>query len=162
MSIVSEKGQNFMSERKRGQKICEKCNATNGVRAYECKNCDHPFKMKKYRKGNKKKQVEDHKTLNEGDLIRVVGGSGCHYMDTKGDRHYFTDRGKYKVMGTDENGIIAIGKHGHQYIYMGKRKPSKLLDNIINDKHKIILLKNADPRMSHSIYGSAKRRKSRA
>jgi len=151
-----------MIKKKRGQKICEKCNCVNGVRAYECKECDHPFKMKKYRKGNKKKQVEDHKTLNKGDLIRVVGGNGCHYIDSKGDKHYFTDRGKYIVMSTDNQGILTRGKHGYQYIYMGKYRQSKLLDTCYDAPHKIILLKNADPKVRHSIYGSAKRVKSRA
>ena len=150
-----------MTKRKRGQKLCEKCNTPNGVRAYECKNCDHPFKMKKYRKGNKKKPVEDHTTLNKGDLIRVVGGNGCHYIDRNGDRHYFTDRGKYVVHGTTSDGITSYGKHGYQYIYMGKRKPSKLADNIYWDRHKIILLKDAASG-NHSVYGSPKRRKSRA
>tara|TARA_R110002051_G_scaffold257963_2_gene317026 strand:+ start:224 stop:679 length:456 start_codon:yes stop_codon:yes gene_type:complete len=151
-----------MIEKKRGQKLCEKCNTPNGVRAYECKECDTPFKMKKYRKGNKKKQVEDHRTLNKGDLIRVVGGSGCHYMDENGDRHYFTDRGKYLVSSTNRDGILTHGKHGFQYIYMGKRKPSKLSNNTYWDRHKIILLKDADPSVRHSVYGSPKRSKSQA
>ena len=151
-----------MIKKKRGQKICEKCSCVNGVRAYECKECDHPFKMKKYRKGNKKKQIEDYTTLNKGDLIRVVGGSGCYFQDSKGDKHYFTDRGKYLVMDTDDKGIIAIGKCGHQYIYMGKFKQSQTLDTCWDSPHKIILLKNADPKVRHSIYGSAKRVKSRA
>jgi hypothetical protein len=118
--------------------------------------------MKKYRKGNKKKQVEDHKTLNRGDLIRVVGGNGCHYIDRHGDRHYFTDRGKYLVQSTTADGIMTYGKHGHQYIYMGERKQSKLIDSGYWDKHKIILLKDADPKSPHSIFGSPKGSRSRA
>ena len=65
-----------MTKRKRGQKICENCGEVNGVRAYECKKCEYPFKMKKGRRTPKKKQVEDHTTLSKGDVIRVVGGSG--------------------------------------------------------------------------------------
>tara|TARA_R100000742_G_C4233662_1_gene54702 strand:+ start:166 stop:618 length:453 start_codon:yes stop_codon:yes gene_type:complete len=148
-----------MIKKKRGQKICEKCGTPNGVRAYECKECDHPFKMKKWRKGNKKKPVEDHKTLNKGDLIRVVGGNGCHYIDKNGDRHYFTDRGKYIVSGVDNDGILSYGKHGYQYIYMGKRKPSNLSDNTFWDRHKIILLKDA-AQMSQENHVSSKRRRS--
>jgi hypothetical protein len=162
MSIVSDIGVIYMSGKKRGQKVCEKCNCVNGVRAYECKECDAPFKMKKYRKGNKKKQVEDHKTLNRGDLIRVVGGNGCHYIDRNGDRHYFTDRGKYLVQSTTADGIMTYGKHGHQYIYMGERKQSKLIDSGYWDRHKIILLKDADPKSPHSIFGSPKGSRSRA
>ena len=148
-----------MTEKKRGQKACENCGCVNGVRAFECKECDHPFKMKKYRKGNKKNPVEDHTTLNKGDLIRVVGGSGCHYIDKNGDRHYFTDRGKYIIHATTHDGILTHGKCGFQYIYMGKRKPSKLIENVYWDRHKIILLKDAASG-KHSVYGSPKRHKS--
>ena len=70
-----------MSKRKRGQKICENCGEVNGVRAYECKVCEYPFKMKRGRRTPKKKQVEDHTTLSKGDVIRVVGGSGSYHTD---------------------------------------------------------------------------------
>ena len=49
-----------MTKRKRGQKVCDNCGEINGVRAYECKKCEYPFKMKKGRRTPKKKQVEDH------------------------------------------------------------------------------------------------------
>ena len=94
-------------------------------------------------------------------MIRVVGGNGCHYIDKNGDRHYFTDRGKYVVESTTNDGIMSYGKCGYQYIYMGKRKPSKLTDNVYWDRHKIILLKDAASG-THSVFGSSKRRKSRA
>ena len=119
-----------MSKRKRGQKICENCGCVNGVRAYECKECDHPFKMKKWRKGNKRKPVEDHTTLQKGDLIRVVGGSGSYYTDYNGERTYLIDRGKYTVQQTDSQGIYAYGNTGFNYLYMGNSCPSPLLDTI--------------------------------
>ena len=147
-----------MTERKRGQKICSECGCVNGVRAYECKQCDYPFKMKKYRKGNKKKPVDDHKTLIKGDVIRVVGGSGPYHTDYNGEKTYLIDRGKYVVDHTDQQGIGAYGKTGFNYLYMGKSCPSPLMDTITKAPCKIILLKGA----AHPNYGSPKRRRSRA
>ncbi len=130
-----------------GQKICSSCDEINGVRAFECKNCGTAFKMKKARRGPKKTQVEDFTTLKKGDLIRVVGGSGTYYINESGDKHYFTDRGKYIVSSIDKNGIVANGPCGMCYLYMGKKKRSKLLDTMWNAPHKIILLQNdADER----------------
>ena len=116
-----------MIEKKRGQKLCEQCGTPNGVRAYECKNCDYPFKMKKYRKGSKKKRVDDFTKLQKGDEIRVVGGSGPYYTNENGEKLYLTDRGKYIVKNVDENGIHTHGKHGYDYLYMGKNAPRKYL-----------------------------------
>tara|TARA_Y100001951_G_C11262545_1_gene253431 strand:- start:543 stop:893 length:351 start_codon:yes stop_codon:yes gene_type:complete len=96
--------------------------------------------MKKGRKGPRKKKVEDFKTLKKNDIIRVVGGSGCYYTDKNGDRHYFTDRGKYKVDSIDNKGIHVYGNSGHYYLYMGKKCRSELLDSITNAPHKIILI----------------------
>ena len=119
-----------MSKRKRGQKICENCGEVNGVRAYECKKCEYPFKMKKGRRTPKKKRVEDHTTLGKGDVIRVVGGSGSYQTDYNGERTYLVDRGKYVVQQTDSQGIYAYGNTGFNYLYMGKSCPSPLLDSI--------------------------------
>ena len=142
-----------MIEKKRGQKLCEKCNTPNGVRAYECKNCDYPFKMKKYRKGSKKKRVDDFTKLQKGDEIRVVGGSGPYYTNENGEKLYLTDRGKYIVKNVDENGIHTHGKHGYDYLYMGKKCPSPILDSITKAPHKIILIRSE----SHPNHVSPKR-----
>lgn len=147
-----------MAEKKRGQKICSECGTANGVRAYECKNCDYPFKMKKYRKGNKNKQIDDFMTLQEGDEIRVVGGSGPYYLRENGEKLYLTDRGKYIVKDVDDSGVHVHGKHGYSYLYMGKRCPSKVLDSITKAPHKIILLRSA----SHPNHVSPNGRRSRA
>ena len=146
-----------MSKRKRGQKICENCGCVNGVRAYECKECDHPFKMKKWRKGNKRKPVEDHTTLQKGDLIRVVGGSGSFHTDYNGEKTYLVDRGKYVVEHTDSQGIYAYSNTGFNYLYMGKRCPSPMLSTITKAPCKIVLLKS----VSHVNHVSSKRSKSR-
>ena len=108
MPIVSENEEKLMVK-KRGQKQCSECGHINGVRSYNCKNCDHPFKMKKGRKTPRKKIVEDHEELNRGDWIRVVGGTGDYYTREDGEKLYFTDRGKYKVISTDTDGIHAVG-----------------------------------------------------
>lgn len=125
---------------KRGQKLCKTCNTINGVRSFFCKNCDAEFKMKKARRGIRKKRIEDYKTLTRGDIIKVVGGSGPYYLDKKGDKHYFVDRGKYTVQSTDSQGIRVYGKHGYGYLYMGKKCKSDLLDSIIKVPCKIVLL----------------------
>jgi len=147
-----------MTEKKRGQKLCSECGCVNGVRAYECKQCDYPFKMKRGRRTPKKKQVEDHMTLNKGDVIRVVGGSGSYHTDYNGEKTYLIDRGKYVVDHIDQQGIGAYGKTGFNYLYMGKSCPSPLMNTITKAPCKIILLKGA----AHPNYGSAKRRRSRA
>ena len=141
--------------KKRGQKICSKCNCINGVRAYNCKQCDHPFEMKKARRGPRKKLVEDYRELKRGDTIRVVGGSGDYYIDKEGNKHYFVERGKYKVYSIDNRGIQCYGKHGYTYIYMGKRCRSKLVESCYKAPHKIMLL-------SQPNHVAPKRRRSRA
>ena len=139
----------IVSGKRRGVKVCENCGCANGVRAYECKECDHPFKMKKLRKRRKRIPVEDHMTLRRGDMIRVVGGTGDHYVDEDGLKHYFTDRGKYIVHSTDDTGIKCYGSHGYTYIYMGKSCRSRLLDTIQKEAHKILLLPDvsSNPRL---------------
>jgi hypothetical protein len=99
--------------------------------------------MKRARIGPKNKQVEDHTTLHRGDLIRVVGGSGSYYEDKEGDKHYFTDRGKYTVYEIHKDYILARGSYGTTCLYMGKKRRSKLLDSIWDAPHKILLLKGA-------------------
>ena len=128
---------------KRGQKLCSNCETMNGVRSYECKQCGTKFKMKRVRLGPKNQRVEDHTTLNKGDVIRVEGGSGSYYLDKEGDKHYFTDRGKYTVFGIYKDYILAIGPYGTTILYMGKKRRSKLLDSMWDAPHKILLLKGA-------------------
>ncbi len=139
----------IVSEKRRGVKTCEKCGCVNGVRAYECKQCDHPFKMRKRRKRRKRVPVTDYTTLKKGDTIRVVGGTGDHYLDKHGIKHYFIERGKYTVQSIDDYGIKCYGKHGYTYIYMGKSCRSKLLNSIRKEAHKILLLPDvsSNPRL---------------
>lgn len=127
------------SQRKRGKKLCQDCGAEHGVRTYECE-CGYEFPMKKKRKGRRKVLVEDFKTLKEGDEVKLVGGSGPYYVDDAGDRHYLIDRGRYKVVSRDANGLIVVGKHGYGHLYMGKTCEG-LVPSITKQACKLLLLK---------------------
>lgn len=121
----------------RGRKACKECGVINGVRAYVCKHCGEEFKMKKHRKRSHKIPVENFRDLKEGDLIRVVGGSGPYHTSEDGERTYFIDRGKYTVVKIEKDGIQARGNAGMCYLYMGESCPSKLLDTITNSPCKL-------------------------
>lgn len=124
---------------KRGQKLCPNCNTINGVRTFVCKNCEAEFKMKKGRKRPRTKKVEDYKTLERGDTIKVVGGSGPYHTSREtGERTYMIDRGKYTVISTDITGIQVYGPNGYGYLYMGEIKPSLLIDSITQAPCKIL------------------------
>lgn len=140
------------SQRKlgRGRKVCSHCQTINGVRSYECKNCGQEFKMKKAPKGIRKKRIEDFKTLQKGDWIKVVGGSGPFFTDEYGEKSYMVDRGKYLVDHIDNQGIHAYGDTGYNYLYMGKRCPSPMLESITRSPCKILLLKNMPPKRSRN------------
>tara|TARA_Y100001972_G_scaffold117408_1_gene156380 strand:- start:1186 stop:1590 length:405 start_codon:yes stop_codon:yes gene_type:complete len=126
---------------KPGQKMCPECDCINGVRAFICKQCNYEFKMKKRRRGVRKILVKDYNMLNKGDKIRVVGGSGPFHTDNNGERTYLVDRGKYTVDKIDNLGIHAYGNTGYNYLYMGKRCPSDLLQSITRAPCKIFLMR---------------------
>lgn len=117
-------------KKKRGQKTCVECDAINGVRAFVCKECGSEFKMKKGRIRPHNVLVEDHTTLERGDIIKVVGNSGPYYTEENGEKTYLVDRGSYTVVRTYADGIQVTGESGHGYLYMGKTCPSKLVDSI--------------------------------
>jgi hypothetical protein len=98
--------------------------------------------MKKMPKGIRKKRIDDFKSLSKGDWIKVVGGSGPYHTDRDGERTYLVERGKYRVEDTDNLGIHAYGKTGYNYLYMGERCASPMLDSITRSPCKILLLKN--------------------
>lgn len=126
---------------RRGIKICENCNCENGVRAYECKACEHPFKMKKLRKGRRSRLVEDWTQLSSGQLIRVVGGSGPFYEDADGVRQYLTDRGKYIVRTVTKDGLWVRQYGGaEQFLWMRGVQKSPLGTGVVRQPHKLIRL----------------------
>ena len=119
-----------MVKNKPGQKSCSECGTINGVRAFECKECNYEFKMKKARKRPHYVPVEDFKTLEHGDEVKVIGGSGPYFENAEGERTYLTDRGTYRVIKTDATGIQVYGGTGHGYLYMGKTCPSDCVASI--------------------------------
>jgi ribosomal protein L40E len=132
-----------LEKNKRGNKICEKCGGGNGPRAFNCKHCDHPFKIKKgFRKTRRKKDIDDWTNLTQGIMIRVVGGSGPYYKDENGDCHYLTDRGLYTVIGLAEYGLHVISVKGgdKQFLYMGPVSKSNLCWNLFRSPHKLQLV----------------------
>jgi len=115
----------------KGKKVCPECDTFNGPRAFNCKKCGHAFKLRKPRKRKRKELIEDYTSLEKGDTIYVVGGSGTYYTSDNGEKQYLTDRGEYKVYSLKQDGILAYSNTGgYNYLYMGKTMKSKLLDNI--------------------------------
>ena len=95
----------------------------------------------------KKRKVVDFIALKKGDEIYVTGGSGPYFVDKKKQKHTFTDRGTYKVFSVEKIGIVATGPCGMCFLYMGKRKRSKLLKNMGNSPHKVSLIQNLEARV---------------
>ena len=125
--------------KKRGQKRCSKCNAANGARSFACKACSHPFSVKVARK-KKVRQIGDWRLLEPNALIRVVSGSGPYYLDADGNRHYFSDRGVYRVVSIDNSGLHCYPESGggHTYLYMGPEVKSDLCHNMWRAPHKLL------------------------
>ena len=130
---------------RKGIKICQSCGTENGVRAYECKNCDAPFEMRKKRRGVRKKDVSDWTTLKRGDVIRVVGRSGPYFENEVGDRTYLLSNTLYKIYKLTDDGIVAHGKYGFEFIYCGEEKRG-LVSSITQAPAKLkLVMGNTDP-----------------
>ena len=139
---------------KRGQKVCKTCDQVNGARAYTCKKCGEPFKMKNGAIRYGKKPIEDWTTLKEGDCIRVLSRSGDYYVKQNGDRYHWTKSGKYvvKELTFDEksgnNGISVYGltnrNSGYHWLYMGKERRETNSDICFKAPHRVVRIK--DPR----------------
>jgi len=124
----------------KGRKTCPECGEVTGVRTYYCKECEYAFPMKKRAK-TVRREVKDWRLLESGEHIRVVGRSGNYYIKEDGEKMYMTDAGVYIVRYVDSRGIVANGAtravSGINYIYMGKKRKSNILDNLIQAPHKI-------------------------
>tara|TARA_Y100001951_G_C11209033_1_gene221831 strand:+ start:353 stop:781 length:429 start_codon:yes stop_codon:yes gene_type:complete len=139
---------------KRGQKVCKACDQANGARAYTCKKCGEPFKMKNGAVRYSKKPMEDWTTLKAGDFIKVLSRSGDYYIKQNGDKYHWTRAGKYIVKDITINdanhsdGISAYGltnrNSGYHWLYMGQEKQSKDSASQFHSPHKIVRIK--DPR----------------
>lgn len=125
--------------KKRGQKRCTKCNTPNGARSFVCKACSHPFSTR-VAKVKKSRQIDDWRLIEPNTFIRVLSGSGPYYVDSEGLRHYFSDRGIYRVISLDENGLHCYPETGgpHTYIYMGPEVKSDLCYNMYRAPHKLL------------------------
>lgn len=128
----------------RGQKICEKCNTTNGPRAFVCKNCNAQFSFKaKSIEQKTTRLVKDvnWKELSKGDKIKVTGGP---YFVFNGEFIPMGYRGRFIVESVDAQGIRAWGidrQSGFAHIYMGKDIQNHET-GIWKVKHKIAKIKN--------------------
>lgn len=117
-------------------KVCPDCQEKCHARLAECKECGFVFYKKK------RSIIEDWKSLQRGDRIRVVGRSGNYYIKKNGDKTYFTDAGIYSVREVRYNGLVVIGtgkrSQGCEFLYMGEEKRSSMLDSMYNSPHKLI------------------------
>ena len=139
---------------KRGQKVCESCSQINGARAYNCKKCGHPFKMKNGAVRYSKKPIKDWTTLEEGDCIRILKRSGDYYIKENGDKHHWARSGGYRVAKLtidNENKNHGIGCYGltnynsgYHWFYMGPERQQENSSMCFKSPHKIVRIK--DPR----------------
>lgn len=138
---------------KRGQKLCRNCNTINGVRSFNCKNCNNPFSMNKPRKHLPTKRivkvlkslVKDFTQLNPGDKIKVLKGSGPYHTDENGIKHYIGNSGKFSVDRIVSNGIMAVTQYGaHEFLYMGPEMKSPDLETLTRAPYKVILIKRKE------------------
>lgn len=139
---------------KRGQKACKSCDQINGARAYTCKKCGEPFKMKNGAIKYSKKPIEDWTTLRKGDCIRVLSRSGDYYYKQNGDKIYWTGAGKYVIHGItidksgQQTGLAVYGltnkNGGYHWLYMGPAMPQGDSEMCFKSPHRVVRIK--DPR----------------
>ncbi len=127
----------------RGKKICDNCGTPAGPRALVCSNCGTKFTFKpKSREQKNTKVIRNFnwKELENGDRIKVSGGP--YWLSSEGEYIPMGCRGKFTVLGLDNNGIIAHGvkEGGFCHIYMGKDDQCSLT-KIWKTKHKLSKLK---------------------
>ena len=128
----------------KGKKICDNCGLAVGVRTRQCPECGHKFSFAVKSKESKRHKIIRNfnwKELQPGDIIKVSGGP--YYLLSNMERSSMGERGKYRVIGLDKNGILAwsVGKNGgFCHIYMGKDDQCR--DTLVyRKKHKISKLK---------------------
>ena len=94
----------------KGKKICDNCGTPAGARALVCSNCGNKFAFKPKSKEQKNTKVIRNfnwKELESGDKIKVSGGP--YWLSSEGEYIPMGCRGKFTVLGLDNNGIIAHG-----------------------------------------------------
>ena len=132
----------------KGKKTCEKCGHQCGPRAYMCPECQHPFMFavqSKEKKTTRMIRKFDWRELEKGDRIKATGGP---YSVVEGEFIPMGCRGKFTVIGTDKNGIIAYGakEGGFCHIWMGRDEQSKLT-GLWRTKHRLAKLQHKKQRV---------------
>jgi len=87
---------------------------------------------------NKEKKV-DWTTLEKGDRIKVIKGSGPYYIMNK-NKIPIGDYGVFTVKSVDPVGIFVYNKYGNSFLYMGKIKFNDQT-NVVRRPYKIVKLK---------------------
>lgn len=138
----------------RGKKRCPSCKTLTGPRTLTC-DCGFQFKTglkinveavstpvepKVIKTKPGKQFVTDWWNIVNGATVKLVGGSGDHYINDNGDKVYMQDLGTYKVENKDDNGLIVNGPSGHGYIYMGETKKSTVSGVITKEKHNLVVI----------------------
>jgi hypothetical protein len=124
-------------------KTCPECkNDQLGVRTQQCE-CGHKFEIKHKKIRKFVPSDVDWRTLEHGDVIRVIGGSGPYFDGESGIRQYLgVPSGKYEVMSVEKDGFFVNDGVGRLFTYMGETKPG-----VVGTKeaHKIKLIRKAPP-----------------
>tara|TARA_R110002110_G_scaffold135681_1_gene319881 strand:+ start:96 stop:530 length:435 start_codon:yes stop_codon:yes gene_type:complete len=137
-----------MEKLKRGQKLCKKCDSVNAARSRLCSSCGSAFIAKNTPIKN---EIMDWRSLQKGELFRVVQGTGPYFVCTRGseesvagDKIYMGCKGKYEVVNVLGNGLMCkgIGKNscGLEFLYMGSKELSKNT-GINKEPHRLIKIK---------------------
>ena len=125
----------------KGKKSCDKCGALSGPRAYMCGECNTPFVFAAKSKEQKNTRVIRNfnwKELQIGEKIKANGGP---YYVKGGDFIPMGYRGKFTVVGLDDQGIIGYSnKGGYCHIYMGPDKQCTET-KLWKTKHRLVKLK---------------------
>ena len=128
----------------KGKKTCEACNREAGPRTKICP-CGQRFTFKLQGKDVvKTKTIDDWKSLESGQVIKVIQGYGPYYINKEQERISLAYKGVFRVKFINNFGIGAYPLNGTEegfcFIYMGKKRESVFG---IDEPHKITLVKNS-------------------
>ncbi len=138
----------------RGKKICKNCGISCGPRSLACPKCGIKFIFKdkspaqildKIMGNIPSKTLCDYKTLERGDRIKVIQGSGPYFKSKEtGENIPMGYTGKFKVLYVDKNYIHATGNkkegvNARCLIYVGPPQQSQY--GVWKEPHKVVKLK---------------------
>lgn len=118
-------------------KKCPQCTNELRPRAKECDKCKYQYPVK-----NKSKfeEITKWRLLKRGQQFSIrKGGRGPIYICDSGNKILMGYRGQFKVIRLDKDGIISYSEKegGFCFIYMGQRKRSKTISNLLLRPHKL-------------------------